>query len=228
MPANTLKAVRGHILFVDDDAFYRDLAVTALGEAGFQVSCAADGQDAVNAIARQHFDLVVLDLAMPGMSGFEVLEATRTALQKTDLPVLVITGHDDTSSVEQAFDLGATSFLAKPLNWLLFVHHVHFVLKSARAQSGLRDANRTADLMSKVKSRLVGTLVTEFQTPLRSAFSVATLLRQEADGPIESPLYKSLIADLYRAVAFAVTAEIWRDDGAVAELPTRKGGPNDA
>lgn len=87
------------------------------------------------------------------------------------------------------------------MNWLLFVHHVNFVLKSARAQSDLRDANRTADLMSKVKSRLVGTLVTEFQSPLRSAFSVATLLRQEADGPIESPLYRSLIADLYRAVA---------------------------
>lgn len=108
MSVGANKPIRGQILFVDDDAFYRDLAGTALGEAGFQVHIANDGQQAVAAVTRQPFDLIVLDLAMPGMSGFDVLETIRTTLMKTDVPVLVITGNDDTQSVERAFDFGAT------------------------------------------------------------------------------------------------------------------------
>lgn len=194
------KLVRGSILFVDDDPFFRDLASSTLDEAGHRVQLAENGEQALALLARQPFDLVVLDLALPGKSGFEVLEEIRTTLQKTDVPVIVITGNDDAASVERAFEIGATSFLAKPLNWHLFVHHVNFVLKAARAQSALRDTSRTADLMSKLKSRLVGTLVTEFLAPLRTAHGVATLLKQEADGPLGSPLYTSLVGDLHRAI----------------------------
>jgi two-component system, sensor histidine kinase and response regulator len=190
----------GRILFVDDDPFYRDIANETLTSAGYDVTAVDGGAQAIVELNKTSFDLMVLDLSMPGVSGFNVLEHVRQVRKLPDLPVLVITGHDDGDSVLRAFDMGATSFLAKPLNWVLFVHHVEFVLKAARAQTQLRDASRSAEFMSDLKSRLVGTLVTEFQAPLRSAYGFARLLKEETDGPIISPLYQAWIDDLHRAV----------------------------
>ena len=190
----------GRILFVDDDPFYREMAEDALVGAGYEVSLLDSGGAAIAALDKTPFDLVVLDLGMPAISGFDVLDKVRSSLRNPNVPVLVITGHDDAESVSRAFDGGAISFLVKPLNWMLFVHHVQFVLKAARAEGDLRRANRTAEFMSDLKSRLVGTLVTEFQTPLRNAAGFATLLHQEPDGPIQSDLYRAWIGELFRAV----------------------------
>jgi CheY-like chemotaxis protein len=200
MPLDDIPSQAGRVLFVDDDAFYRDLASEALASAGYDVKLASDGRMALNLLAQNRFDLIVLDIAMPGLSGFDVLTQIRGTPSLVDLPVLVITGNDDAESVVRAFDLGATSFLGKPLNWLLFVYHVQFVQKAARTQADLRQATRTAEFMSDLKSRLVGTLVTEFQSPLRSALGFARLLKEEADGPIESSHYRAWIGDLHTAV----------------------------
>ena len=190
----------GRVLFVDDDPFYRDIASATLTEAGFSVVAVEDGATALTQLANTEFDLLVLDLELPELSGFDVIERIASVLKRPHLPILVITGHDDTASVEQAFNLGVKSFLAKPLNWPLFVHHVNFVLKSARTEASLRDASRTAAFMSDLKSRLVNTLVTEFQSPLRQAYGFATLLKQQADGPIESALYTNWIDDLHQSL----------------------------
>jgi CheY-like chemotaxis protein len=200
MPLDDVPVPAGQVLFVDDDAFYRDLAAEGLATSGLDVHAAASGQDALDQLGRQRFDLVVLDLDMPQVNGFDVLQRVRADAVLADLPVLVITGHDNAESVARAFDLGATSFLAKPLNWLLFVHHVQFVLKAARMQADLAQATRTAEFMSGLKSQLVGTLVSEFQAPLRTAIGFAKLLKEETDGPIGSALYRAWITDLHNAL----------------------------
>ncbi len=193
-------AAAGRVLFVDDDPFYREIAQDALVSAGYAVSMAESGADAIEIVDKSQLDLVVLDLGMPGVTGFDVIDAIRVSRRNQNVPILVITGHDDAESVARAFDGGATSFLAKPLNWVLFVHHVEFVLKAARAEADLRHANRSTEFMSDLKSRLVGTLVTEFQSPLRNAAGFAKLLSEEADGPIQSDLYRAWIGELFRAV----------------------------
>jgi signal transduction histidine kinase len=197
---DTSNNVRGRILFADDDPFYRELAKAALIEADFDVIDVPGGAEAIAAVDRETFDLAVLDLSMPVVSGFDVIEHIRVVRKNVNLPILVITGHDDAESVSRAFEMGAKSFLAKPLNWLLFVHHVQFVLKSARTQHDLQDMSRMADLVNSVKTRLIGTLITEFQTPLRTAYGFSKLLQREADGPIESTLYKAWIQDLHKAL----------------------------
>ncbi len=190
----------GRVLFVDDDPFYREIAEDALESSGYTVAMADSGAAAIEFLDKSPVDLVVLDLGMPGVTGFDVIDAVRAGRRNQNVPILVITGHDDADSVARAFDGGATSFLAKPLNWVLFVHHVQFVLKAARAEADLRHANRTAEFMSDLKSRLVGTLVTEFQSPLRNAAGFAKLLAEEADGPVQSDLYRAWIGELHRAV----------------------------
>lgn len=198
--ANPTVATGSRILFADDDAFYRDMADGTLSDAGFAVRTAAGGADAVAAIDAAACDLLIVDLEMGAVSGFDVIEHVRSRRKNADLPILVITGHEDVDSIDRAFELGATSFLAKPVNWLLLVHHVRFLLKAARTQQELRNVTRMADFLSNLKSRLVGTLVTEFQSPLKTAFAFARLIKQEADGPLPSDLYRTWISEMYEAL----------------------------
>lgn len=190
----------GRILFCDDDPFYREMASEMLAEAGYTVETATNGAEAIAAVDAGGFDLAIVDLAMGDITGFDVIEHVRVRNRNADLPILVITGHDDTESIGHAFELGATSFLAKPLNWLLFVHHVRFLLKSSRAQIELRNVSRMADFLSNLKTRIVGTLVSEFQSPLKTAFAFARLLKQEADGPLPSELYRTWVSEMYEAL----------------------------
>jgi CheY-like chemotaxis protein/phosphoribosyl 1,2-cyclic phosphodiesterase len=102
------------ILVADDDEDLRVLARKALKRGGHSVIEAANGAEALEQIALRHPDLLVLDLNMPGMDGFEVLRRLREAGGADSLPVIVLTAHGDEASAQSSFALGATDFLAKP------------------------------------------------------------------------------------------------------------------
>lgn len=193
-------AHRLSILFCDDDPFYRALAREALEEAGYAVSEAADGNTAAEALAGQVFNLAIIDLDMPGRDGFAVMHSVRGAGPNVATPIIVLTGNEDASAIERAYLAGATSFMVKPVNWQLFVQHVRFMLKAAQSEADLREASRTANYLSEIKSSMLSTLVTEFQAPLRNAFACATLLQQEADGPIASDIYRQAISDVHKMI----------------------------
>lgn len=193
-------ATSRRVLIADDDPFYREIAVAALAEAGYQVQAAADGAEAMVLITSMPFDIAVVDVMMPVMSGLELIAQVRSAQSNRHLPIIVITGNDDTESIGKAYDAGATSFLAKPLNWPLFVQHVNFVLKAAQAENDLRDAIRTAEFLSDLKSRVVSVLVSEFQAPLRTAQGMAELLRKEVYGPLGNRIYLEYAEDLHKAL----------------------------
>jgi len=187
-------------LFADDDPFYRELAKAALVEAGQNVTVAEDGTSAASFLAKGPYDLAVIDLDMPGKDGFEVIKATRAGGPNAEVPIIVLTGHDDADVIERAYQAGATSFLVKPVNWALFVQHVRFVLKAAHSEAELRETSRLAQYLSDLKSNILSTLVTEFHSPLRNAHAYATLLRHEADGPIASDMYRQAIEDLSKMI----------------------------
>lgn len=192
--------INRRVLVADDDPFYRELASATLVDAGFDVVTAADGQEALDVVAATSPDIAIVDVLMPNMTGIEFLTHLRASGNYHHLPVLVITGHDDTESIQRAYDAGATSFLAKPLNWPLFVQHVNFVLKAGQAETDLRDAIRTAEFLSDLKSRVVSVLVSEFQAPLRTAQGMAELLRKEVYGPLGHRVYGEYAEDLHKAL----------------------------
>jgi CheY-like chemotaxis protein len=119
------------ILYVDDDPILREFAVVNLATDRASVETAADGRAALTAIATAPPDLVLLDLDMPEMDGFEVLEALRADPELRDLPVIVVTGREDVEAVDRAFAVGATSFVVKPLNWRLLSHQLRYVHRNA-------------------------------------------------------------------------------------------------
>lgn len=188
------------VLIADDDPFYRELASASLADAGFAVVTAENGREAVELLAGTHIDLAIVDVLMPEMSGVDFLEHVRASGSHRHVPVIVITGQDDTESIQRAYEAGATSFLAKPLNWPLFVQHVHFVMKAAQAESDLRDAIRTAEFLSDLKSRVVSVLVGEFQAPLKTAQGMSELLRKEVYGPLGHRIYGEYAEDLHKSL----------------------------
>ncbi|HPU50645.1 MAG TPA: EAL domain-containing protein [Burkholderiaceae bacterium] len=123
---------RPRILVVDDDPTARLLMRAALRKAGYEVELAVSGEDALLQFNDSHFDLVMLDVEMPGMNGHQVCADLRR--QAGDLlPVVMVTGMDDVESVERAYESGATDFLAKPIHWALIGHRVKYLLRGHQA-----------------------------------------------------------------------------------------------
>jgi two-component system chemotaxis response regulator CheY len=104
------------ILAVDDSATVRKFVSVSLSMQGFQVITASDGMDALEKLPQQHVDLVITDLNMPNMDGFELIRALRENPQYRDLPVIILTSLTDEVSRETGAGLGVTSFLTKPFS----------------------------------------------------------------------------------------------------------------
>ena len=103
------------ILVIDDDSMLLELYATALRRAGFEVLQAGEGSDGLELVARQPIDLVLCDVALPGMSGFDVVRALRASPETATLPVILVTGSGGADGVIEGLEAGADDFLAKPV-----------------------------------------------------------------------------------------------------------------
>jgi diguanylate cyclase (GGDEF)-like protein/PAS domain S-box-containing protein len=126
------------ILVADDDTDSRLAMRASLEEGGYDVVEARDGPGAVDAFAARHPDLVVLDVMMPGMDGFEVCALLRARPDGQSTPILMVTGHDDVGTIDRAYEAGATEFVTKTGGWALLAHRVRYLLRSARVLADLR------------------------------------------------------------------------------------------
>ena len=145
------------LLIVDDDLIVRTLAAEVLRAAGFEVSEAGDGISGLAQIEKHPPDLLLLDVMMPGMDGYEVCRTVRARPELARIPVIMLTGLDDPASVERAYESGATDFIPKPLNATLLAHRVRYALRSSRMlevidqhRARLANAQRIARLGSWV------------------------------------------------------------------------------
>ena len=128
------------VLIIDDDAVTRLLVGSAMRGAGHEVLEHDSGEAAMDGLADCRPDLILLDLEMPGMGGLAFCRWLRTRPGCRTLPVLVMTAHDDSETIQRAFDAGASDFVAKPLNFNILVHRVRFLL---RARDNLRALERS-------------------------------------------------------------------------------------
>ncbi len=107
------------ILIIDDNASNRDVLERRLAREGHQVTTAANGPSALELAVSEAFDLILLDLIMPEMSGFEVLRRLKAAEHTSDVPVIVISALDELDSVVRCIEAGAEDYLTKPFNPIL-------------------------------------------------------------------------------------------------------------
>jgi DNA-binding response OmpR family regulator len=149
------------LLFADDDPILREFASVHLGTETGAVVTAADGEDAWGLLQDASFDLLLIDLEMPRLDGFGLVRRLRQDPRFRDVPVIVVTGREDVSAIDRAFDAGATSFLVKPINWRLLTYQVRFVLRAQRAMSSLHAARQTAPVGALAPGAVMRELLTE-------------------------------------------------------------------
>jgi diguanylate cyclase (GGDEF)-like protein len=132
----------GRILVVDDHAGGRRLTRATLNRAGFNVIEAEDGQKALDVMRQELPDLVLMDVSMPVMDGFSACAELRKLPGGGRVPVVMMTGLDDVQSIERAFEVGATDFLTKPINWPILAHRVRYMLRASSAINELKQNQR--------------------------------------------------------------------------------------
>jgi diguanylate cyclase (GGDEF)-like protein len=123
------------VLIVDDDPVFALLASETLEQAGFATSVASNAAGAFALLEEQTPDLVLLDVELPGKSGFDICTTLRAMSSGADVPIVMVTGHEDTESIALAYLVGATDFIHKPILWPTLPHRIGFIL---RAMDNLR------------------------------------------------------------------------------------------
>jgi sigma-B regulation protein RsbU (phosphoserine phosphatase) len=129
----------GRILVVDDDESNRDMLTRRLARLGHTTGVAENGKLALELLAGESFDLMLLDLQMPEMNGYQVLERLRADAALRDLPVIVLSASDDTSRIAHCIEMGAADYLPKPFEPVLLRARIDACLEKKR----LRDRERT-------------------------------------------------------------------------------------
>ena len=143
-PISSTGGTADTILIIESEPTERMLTRVHLERAGFRVIEASDGPEGF-ALAREHQpDLIILDIHLETAGGFEICRKIRADRVLCQVPVLISTGLEDTDSIADGFDAGASDFLTKPTIWALLAYRVKFLLRGARFEQELADANRLA------------------------------------------------------------------------------------
>ncbi|MGE0384642.1 MAG: putative bifunctional diguanylate cyclase/phosphodiesterase [Gammaproteobacteria bacterium] len=127
-----------HVFLVDDDAVMLALTGAALEKMGCRVSSASDGAECLERYAELKPDIVLLDVMMPGVDGFTACRRLRAEPGGEFVPVLMMTGLEDSASIDEAYRAGATDFVTKPINYTLLGHRLQYMLRAKRTADELR------------------------------------------------------------------------------------------
>ena len=168
------------VLVVDDEDAFRMLIAHTLGDEGFDVHEASNGEDALSMLRERSYDLALLDMKMPGMDGIEVLKAIRKESPLTEC--IMITGYQDITLAVESIKLGAKEFLTKPVNPGELIHRVKSVLRAHMAEARLKELQ--SDFTSK--------LLYELRSPLHSVASAVEFLAKATAGPITAQQKETL------------------------------------
>jgi len=140
MPNHSKPEHQARVLVVDDDSMVRVLTRAALKKLSLEVEEAGNGEEALELFMRGGFSLVLLDVEMPIMDGFTACSKIRALPQGDGVSIVIITAMDDLASIRRAFELGATDFITKPINWPMLTHRMRYLLRARNAFDQLRES----------------------------------------------------------------------------------------
>lgn len=152
-PPPTKQAVRpGYLLIVDDQELNRDLLSRRLQRQGHKVDVAVNGREALTMLKSKKYDLMLLDIMMPEMNGYEVLEYLKADGSLRHIPVIMITAVDEIESVVRCIELGAEDYLSKPFNPVLLKARINASLEKKWLRDQQQAYTQQLDLENRRKS----------------------------------------------------------------------------
>lgn len=170
--------IAGYILVVDDDAGNRDVLSQRLENQGYSVDTAENGERALEMLRDDNFDLVLLDLLMPGTDGFEVLQRIKGDEQIKHIPVIMISALDELGSVARCIEMGAEDYLPKPFNPVLLKARIGATLERKRARDSethlyheLQKNYKLLEELETARDNLTHMIIHDLRTPLTSVIA---------------------------------------------------------
>jgi len=219
------------VLVVDDTEANVDILVDALGKT-YNVSVAMDGPSALEAVEENHPDLILLDIMMPGMDGYEVCRELRKNKKTSEIPVLFLTAKNEKEDIIKGFEAGAQDYITKPfytrevmervrtqlslkyqkealktINQRLEERVAKRTLELEEANRKLEIANRELTTLDDAKNRFLELISHEIRTPLNGILGVTDLLKEMLGEDVELAEFLDMLrisAD--RLEAFSATA----------------------
>ena len=174
------------LLIVDDEPTNLEMYQAVLGAVGYRIMTAASGREALAMITREPPDLLLLDLVMPEMDGFEVCNQLQGASLESRLPIIALTALHEATDYVRALDCGVEEFLQKPAPASVLQASVRNALRRKHAEDALQDAKSAAETANQAKSDFLANMSHELRSPLHRILSFAALgLERTSSGSLE-------------------------------------------
>jgi CheY-like chemotaxis protein len=174
---NPRPLAEGTLLIVDNDACHRDLWARRLNRAGYTAVTAAGGEQALELIGQQQFDLVLLNIRMPDVDGLAVLKRLRSTYTVIELPVIMASGVHKNTDLVTALTLGANDYVTKSVDFPVILARIRTQLSLKWSGDGMAKAKAAAEAATCAKSAFLAMMGHELRTPMSGMLGMLNLLR---------------------------------------------------
>lgn len=222
------------ILIVDDNPKNIQLLGNILSELDYEIEYAQDGLEAVETVALDDFDLILMDVMMPEMDGYEACKEIKKNKDKKDIPLIFITAKTDVESITHGFEIGGVDYISKPFNAAELLSRVetHILLKKSKDKlknmnkvleskvkqrtKELQKANENLGVLDNAKTEFLRIISHEIRTPLNGILGLVDYIKEESQAELGSELMNNLDDSCRRLEKFSLNALH------ISELTTKK------